>query len=97
MVEVVIDGDVVQSEADVQRALDRQLEFGESCGGNLAALRDRLLTDVPRPVRIVWLSSGRSRERLGEPLFFCVVGVFEEAAQQDLDLGWADRFEFELR
>jgi hypothetical protein len=29
--------------------------------------------------------------------FSSIVGVFEEAAQQDLDFGWADRFEFELR
>ncbi|WP_460629785.1 barstar family protein [Intrasporangium mesophilum] len=97
MAEVVIDGDVVQSEADVHRALERQLEFGEFYGRNLAALRDGLLADVPRPVCIVWLSSGRSRERLGDSLFSSIVGVFEEAAQQDLDFGWADRFEFELR
>lgn len=97
MAEVVIDGDAVQSEVDVHRALERQLEFGEFYGGNLAALRDRLLADAPRPVRIVWLSSDQSRERLREPLFSSIVGVFEEAAQQDLDFGWADRFEFELR
>ncbi|MBM0124541.1 barstar family protein [Pimelobacter simplex] len=97
MAEVVLDGKAVHSEVDVHRALAQQLEFGEFYGSNLSALRDRLLTDTPRPVRIVWLGSGRSRERLGEPLFSSIVAVFEEAAQQDLDFGWADRFEFELR
>lgn len=97
MAEVVIDGDAVHSEVDVHRDLARQLEFGEFYGSNLSALRDRLLADVPRPVRIVWVSSGRSRERLGEPLFSSIVEVFEEVAQQDLDFGWTDRFEFELR
>lgn len=97
MGDVVINGDAVYSEADVHYALERQLEFGEFYGGNIAALRDRLLTDVPRPVRIVWRDSDVSRSRLGEPLFRSIVDVFEEAVQQDRDFGWADRLELHLR
>lgn len=97
MAEVVIEGDAVHQEADVHRILGRQLEFGEFYGGNLAALRDRLLTDVPRPVRIVWVNADLSRSRLGEPLFSSIIEVFEEATQQDIDFGWEDRFEFSLR
>lgn len=80
MGDVVINGDAVYSESDVHYALEQQLEFGEFYRGNIAALRDRLLTDVPRPVRIVWLDSGVSRSRLGEPLFRIIIDVFEEAA-----------------
>lgn len=97
MAEVVIDGDAVHSEADVHRALEEQLDFGEFYGGNIAALRDRLLADVPRPVRLVWLRSDLSQWRLGQPLFSTIVEVFEEAARQDIDFGSTDRFEFELR
>jgi ribonuclease inhibitor len=63
--EVLIDGAEVRTELDVHRTLERQLEFGEYYGRNVAALRDGLLSDVPRPVRIIWLNSRISRARLG--------------------------------
>ncbi|MEU4292800.1 barstar family protein [Kribbella sp. NPDC026596] len=97
MAEVRIVGAEVRTELDVHRSLERQLEFGEYYGRNVAALRDRLLTDVPRPVRIVWLDSRISRSRLGEEVFDKIVGVFAEAAAQDLAFGWNERFEFELQ
>jgi ribonuclease inhibitor len=50
---VVIDGREVRTEADLHRILERPLELGEYYGRNLAALRDRLLTDVPRLERLV--------------------------------------------
>ncbi|TDO67619.1 ribonuclease inhibitor [Kribbella sp. VKM Ac-2571] len=96
MAEIRIIGAEVRTELDVHRTLDRQLEFGEYYGRNIAALRDRLLTDVPRPVRIVWLDSSISRSRLGGDVFDKIVGVFAEAAAQDLAFGWRERFEFEL-
>jgi ribonuclease inhibitor len=97
MAEIRIVGAEVRTELDVHRSLQRQLEFGEYYGRNVAALRDRLLTDVPRPVRIVWLDSRTSRSRLGEEVFDKIVGVFAEAAAQDRALGWNERFEFELQ
>ena len=57
MAEIRIVGAEVRTELDVHRSLERQLEFGEYYGRNVAALRDRLLTDVPRPV----VSSGSTR------------------------------------
>jgi ribonuclease inhibitor len=97
MAEVLINGDAIHDENDLHRALASELDFGEFYGANLAALRDRLLTDVPRPLRIVWLRAEVSRSSLGESLFSRIVDVFEEVSQQDLDFGWTDRFEFELR
>lgn len=97
MTEIRIVGAEVRTVLDVHRSLERQLEFGEYYGRNVAALRDRLLTDVPRPVRIVWLDSRISRSRLGENAFDKIVGVFAEAAAQDLAFGWSERFEFELQ
>ena len=96
MAEIRIIGAEVRTELDVHQTLERQLEFGEYYGRNIAALRDRLLTDVPRPVRIVWLDSSISRSWLGGEVFDKIVGVFAEAAAQDLAFGWSERFEFEL-
>jgi ribonuclease inhibitor len=75
MAEIRIVGAEVRPELDVHRSLERQLEFGDYYGRNVAALRDRLLTDVPRPVRIVWLDSRTSRSRLGEEVFDKIVRV----------------------
>jgi len=83
MAEVRIVGAEVRTELDLHRSLERQLELGDY-GRNVAALRDRLLTDVPRPVRIVWLDSRISRSRLGEEVFDKMVGVFAEVVAQDL-------------
>lgn len=95
--DVLIDGRQVHSEVDLHRILERQLEFGDYYGRNLAALRDRLLADVPRPLRLIWTDSVVSRRCLGDELFARITAVFEEVAQQDLDFGWTDRFEFQLR
>ena len=97
MAEIRIIGAEVRTELDVHQTLERQLEFGEYYGRNIAALRDRLLTDVPRPVRIVWLDSSISRSWLGGEVFDKIVGAFAEAAAQDLAFGWNERFEFELQ
>ena len=96
MSDVLIDGGDVYSELDLHRILERQLEFGDYYGRNLAALRDRLLADVPRPVRLIWHNSAVSPSRLGEELLTRITAVFEEAAQQDVDFGWEERFEFQL-
>jgi ribonuclease inhibitor len=96
MSDVLIDGDDIYSEHDLHRILEGQLEFGDHYGRNLAALRDRLLADVPGPVRLIWNNSSISRSRLGEELFTRITAVFEEAAQQDVDFGWEERFEFQL-
>lgn len=92
---VRIDGAAVHSEGDVHRQLAAQLEFGEQYGWNIAALRDRLLRDVPRPVEVVWDDHGLSRDRLG-PAFDRFEQVLVEAEQQDAAFGWKDRFTFRL-
>ena len=97
MAEVTLDGEAIHSEADIHRELERKLEFGDHYGRSVAALRDRLLTDVPRPIRIIWLNAGVSRVRLGDALFARIVEVFEEVERQDREFAWADRFEYELR
>ncbi|WP_408896857.1 barstar family protein [Nocardioides sp. R1-1] len=96
MADVTINGAEIYTEADLHRSLEVQLEFGEYYGRNLAALRDRLLADVPRPVRLVWEHSDISRARLGDDLFDKVRAVLEEVVEQDVEFGWEDRFEYHL-
>ena len=90
-------GSAISTERDVHEALATQLEFGELYGWNLPALRDRLLTDVPRPVLVTWQDSEMSRSRLGDDLYGQIRAIFEEARTQDLEFGWVDRFDYELQ
>lgn len=94
--DALIEGRDVHSEMDLHRILEQQLDLGEHYGRNLAALRDRLMTDVPRPVRLIWRDSAVSRERLGEELFATIVAMFSAVADQDAGYGWDDRFMFHL-
>lgn len=94
---VLLDGTAISTERELHEALAAQLEFGDFYGWNLAALRDRLMTDVPRPVRVIWENADASRSRLGDDVFGRICSVFEEAQAQDLEFGWTERFSFEIR
>jgi ribonuclease inhibitor len=96
MMDVIIEGSQVSSELDLHRTLERQLEFGDYYGRNLAALRDRLLADVPRPVSLMWRDSELSRSQLGDELFSRIWAILEEVAEQDRSFGWEDRFEYRM-
>jgi ribonuclease inhibitor len=90
-----IQGSEIHVERDLHRALARKLEFGTD-GWNMAALRERLLNDVERPIHLVWQDSEKSRSNLGKA-FAKVVAIFQEAKGQDEHYGWKDRFSYELR
>src|SRR5436309_2965721 len=94
--EAILDGKAIQTVRDVHEALARALDFGPYYGFNLAALWDRLSTDVPRPVRIVWEDASTSKERLGDA-FEAIVRVFDRAKREDQDLPPDRRFDYELR
>lgn len=96
MATVIVLGSTIGSEGDLHRVIESALEFGPTYGRNLAALRDRLLIDVPRPVHIIWQASDMSRTGLGEDLWSRVLAIFDEAVAQDNRFGWADRFSYEL-
>lgn len=93
---LTLDGASIMTAEDVHRALDRALGFGSHYGFNVAALYDRLSRDVPRPVHVVWTHSRACRERLGDD-FAEIVSVFQDVADEDAELGWDDRFTYELR
>ena len=97
MAEVAIDGADIRSEADFHRCLEDKMDLGPCYGRNLAAFRDRLLTDVPRPVRLIWHNSDQSRFTLGVDTYERIIAILEEAREQGLTFGWDDRFEYELQ
>jgi ribonuclease inhibitor len=74
--------------------LSEQLDFGPYYGANLAALWDRLSTDIERPVRLIWKNAASSRTALGDELFAEIVRLFRDVEQQDRDFGLSQVFTF---
>ncbi|MCY1140906.1 barstar family protein [Actinoplanes sp. Pm04-4] len=91
-----LDGNEIRSEADFHRRLAALLDFGPYYGHNLAALWDRLTTDVPRPVHLVWASAEASRAAMGAAAFERIDRVLREAAEWDAARTWTDHFTYEV-
>lgn len=80
----------------MHRVLSEKLDFGPYYGANLAALWDRLTTDVERPVRLIWKDAASSRAALGEDLFAKIIKLFRDVEQQDRDFGRSEVFTFAI-
>jgi ribonuclease inhibitor len=93
---VILDGNEVETVHDLHRILAATLDFGPYYGGNIAALWDRLSTDIERPLHIVWKDSNRSRAVIGDADFELIVSIFERTRIQDETLNLADRFTYSL-
>jgi ribonuclease inhibitor len=93
---VELDGSQVHNEADFHRQMTVLLDFGRHYGRNLAALRDRLSTDVERPVHLVWVDAEASRAALGSAAFDRIQRVLQATVDQDVELKRDDRFTYEL-
>lgn len=92
--EVILQGDAIKSEYDLHRTLAEELDFGPYYGANLAALWDRLTSDVERPVRLIWKNAASSQAALGEVLFAKITKLFRDVEQQDRDFGRTEVFTF---
>ncbi|GIM95754.1 barstar family protein [Paractinoplanes toevensis] len=97
MVSVTIPGNRIVSELELHRFLARELDLGPYYGKNLDALWDRLTTDVERPVYLVWVDAAKSREGMGEDLFDKIVDLLRKVAAKDVEAGYKDRFNVEIR
>jgi ribonuclease inhibitor len=86
----------VKSEADFHRELATLLDFGPYYGANLAALWDRLCTDVERPVCLHWAASAVSRAAMGSLAFNRIERILQRTVDQDAAFERADRFTYEL-
>lgn len=93
---IILQGESIKNERDLHRILSEKLDFGPYYGSNLAALWDRLTTDVERPVSLIWKDSSASRDGLGDFLFDKIVNLFRDVEQQDREFGRAERFIFTI-
>ncbi|MCL6350697.1 barstar family protein [Pectobacterium polaris] len=96
MNEVILDGGIIETEPDFHNAMSDLLDFSPYYGRNLDALRDRLSNDVERPVKIIWINSGYSKNCLGER-FNKIIQIFEQIKQQDIRFNWDERFDYILK
>jgi ribonuclease inhibitor len=62
---------------------------------NLDALWDRLSTDMPRPVHLVWESADVSRAAMGLQVFDQIESIVRRTVDQDAAFGRTDRFTYE--
>lgn len=92
---VEIDGTKITSEAAFHRAITSVLDFGYGYGNNLDALRDRLGTDVERPIDLTWRDAAASRSAMPER-FDAIVQVLRGIEAKDVSYGWDERFELVL-
>jgi ribonuclease inhibitor len=96
MSEIILDGTNIKNEYDFHKVMSALLDFGPYYGGNLDALRDRLSSDVERPVTIIWLNSEQSKKYLGE-CFDQIVQIFEQTKEQDIRFNWDKKFDYTLK
>ncbi|MET9063472.1 barstar family protein [Streptosporangium sandarakinum] len=94
---VIVDGRQISSGADLHLLLADSLDFGPHYGNNLAALWDRLSTDVERPVELIWTHWEESKMNLGDDLFEEICRILNRAQAQDMAFKLHARFTFELR
>jgi ribonuclease inhibitor len=94
--QVIIDGSTVGSELEVHQVLAEAMDFGPYYGHNIAALWDRLSTDIERPIHLIWRDCAKSRASMGEEEFRRIVEVFERTRLQDEAFGWEERFTYSL-
>ncbi len=93
--EILIDGDMVETASDFHRAFATALGIESFYGENLHALWDVLSASIERPVTLTWKQSSKSKQALGAD-FDAIVDVLQRVESQDEEFGWVDRFSFVL-
>ncbi|MEV6995522.1 barstar family protein [Streptomyces sp. NPDC093228] len=89
---IEINGADIDSPEEFHTVLADRLDFGPYYRPNLAALWDRLSTDIERPVELIWRNSETSRDAMGESAFGVLRDLLLRVQRQDEDFGWEDRF-----
>lgn len=95
IVEMVIDGEHIKSEADFHNAVVNALHLSSYYGRNLNALWDVLSTDVERPLTLIWKKSQLSKAFLGDA-FEKLTGILRRVEAQDNEWGLVEKFKFTL-
>lgn len=64
--ELTIDGSKIMSEADFHKIIAEELGFPRWYGNNLDVLWDALTGMAQRPLKVIWINSAISKERLSQ-------------------------------
>lgn len=88
---IEIDLSHIDTERKFHEALAKSLDFGPYYGHNLAALWDRMTTDVPRPLTLVLTNAAACHTALGEK-FEKIYNVLEKASRETAYLGPGNQF-----
>jgi ribonuclease inhibitor len=94
--EVDLDGREISSKEEFHSVIGKAMNFGPYYGGNLDALWDSLTRNSERPIRLMWRHASVSRVALGEEYFGKIINMFSDVANEDKELGYVDKFEFQL-
>lgn len=94
--QLILQGTLIGSEQELHETLARELDLGCYYGRDMAALWDRLTTDLPRPLDLVWKDWRVSRAQLGREGFKSVCRVLRDVEERDASANLPDRFTFRL-
>ncbi len=94
--EIKLNGKIILTEYYFHNQIAKLLKLEEYYGNNLDALWDVLTIDVERPINLVWYNSTISRKNLSRETFKRIVKVLQDVQMWDKEMGWEQRFEFEL-
>jgi len=92
---IVIDVNDFTTEKEMHNVLTEKLNFGPYYGKNLYALRD-FVSDIERPIELVWMNSDVSASNLGS-VFDYIVKIFKDAEQHDKDSEYNDKLTIVLK
>jgi ribonuclease inhibitor len=89
---IVVDGEIVKTEADLHALLDSKLNFGPYYGANLDALWDCLTGGASRPIELIWVNSHESKVNFGAERYEKIVSLLRDVSQRDKKSGRKETF-----
>ena len=88
-------GSKIYTEQDFYNQISKIFSIQDYYGNNLDALWDLLITNVERPITLVWKDTMFSKNQL-KSIFIEIVKVLERVKKQDEDYGFEEKFNYIL-
>ena len=79
---VEIDGKLIKNEKDFYIFLAKKVDFGIGYGENFHAFKDRLESDIERPLIVIWKNHQVSKTIMGER-FDLIIKTMEDIKKDD--------------
>ena len=78
----IVDGKTINKEVDFYIQVSDQIDFVVGFGKNYHAFKDRLESDLERPIRIILKNHSSSKEKLGDT-FLLIIETMKEIQEKD--------------